>query len=76
MVLFRMLRDMVNWYRHNDDAKEFTTYIIFVVIFSVSECKHHPSVVHHFFLDRPSSTSKKVPKKGHRFFYPPRRRVY
>ena len=38
MVLFRAIRDLVNWYRHNEDAKEFTTYIAFVVIFSVSEC--------------------------------------
>mmetsp|Transcript_18756 Transcript_18756/g.46699 ORF Transcript_18756/g.46699 Transcript_18756/m.46699 type:complete len:1062 (+) Transcript_18756:270-3455(+) len=35
MVFFRMVRDLVNWYRHNPDAKEFTTYIAFVVIFSV-----------------------------------------
>ena len=34
----RMCRDAVNWYRHNSDAKEFTTYIAFVVIFSVSAC--------------------------------------
>ena len=43
MAFFRAIRDFVNWYRHNDDAKEFVTYIAFVVIFSVSECPTRPT---------------------------------
>ena len=46
MVFFRAIRDFVNWYRHNDDAKEFVTYIAFVVIFSVSECPTRPTIPH------------------------------
>jgi len=36
MGCFSVVRDMVNWFRHSKDAKEFSTYIVFVVIFSIS----------------------------------------
>ena len=65
MVFFRAIRDLVNWYRHNEDAKEFTTYIAFVVIFSVSECPRRlpsgvvavPNRTHIYFSHVPKTRS-------------------
>mmetsp|Transcript_18173 Transcript_18173/g.61824 ORF Transcript_18173/g.61824 Transcript_18173/m.61824 type:complete len:1064 (+) Transcript_18173:206-3397(+) len=45
MGLLADIKSCCNWYRHNADAKDFTIYIIFVIIFSIVTFSSKPGVV-------------------------------